>query len=325
MQEHCQLFGIISPEAQLPENMIGYQGQKLEILYGDGLAALVSKGQIDIGQQPERILEFYQAQLAALEQIQAISVLPARLGSGVSSQEVIQLMLVRHRDLLLEQLKSVAGMAQFNLTAFWDLNQEIAKAASHQDVQSFRVELQTRGNVTLEDQARVGELISMHLEHERQRLTDKVLLSLEPLLKEYGLVAREQEEIAFNMPLLMLRYQKPQLEQRLAEVQKDLSNRLQFQLSAAQPATAFRLLEVIEPKTIDLEKARLTLRLPANTPSAPAQIHRAYKQLALEKHPDRRPNHPFAADEMQELSWARDLLELAGSGIGVRVQKMVNT
>lgn len=324
MSNHCHIYAIVSSDVQLPEGLTGLQGRHLYIVRHGQVAALVSDGAFELGKDSSLILDLYQKQLEILGQVKVKSLLPTRFGSGLSSLGAIEFLLQRHEALLLEQLQTVAHKVQFHLTARWDLNGEIQTAASNQDVQKFKSDLQISGKIQLEDQARLGELISMHLEHERQRLTDKVLLQLEPMLSEYGFVGRDQEDVAFNIALLAEQALEMNLRATLEKIQIELGARIVFALSAPQVATAFRLLEVIEPRVADLEKARLILRLPSNTPNAPAQIQRAFKQLALERHPDRNPHQPFAAEDMQELSWARELLELAGSGVGVRVQKMVS-
>ena len=321
MTTACYLYGITCAQVQIPSNLRGFQGIPLEVVRGDGVCAVISRGNIDLGQDPSAIMQLYQAQQQVLLKLEARAVVPARIGSGLDSFEAVQALLEYHREALLEQLKGVADKAQFNLRVIWKLDAEIKNAATNRDILEFRAELAGR-TMLLEDQVRIGELIAMHLEHERQRLLDKVLSRLEPSLSEYGLASRDTEDTAFNLVLLAARDSHAGL---LSLIQQIADERLQFELSSALPIHAFRLLEVVQPSRQDLEKARLALRLPANTPSAPLQVQRAYKQLALEKHPDRNPNNPFATEEMIELSWARDLLEVAGQGVGLRVQKVVNS
>ena len=317
------IYGIVHDDASLPEGLLGYADEPLELITSRGLSAVVST----LTNEPERdassLLLFYQAQQRVLMGLRTRAVLPAQVGSSLSSREAVAFMLHVHAEDLGEQLDGLVGVAQFNLSVSWQLSQEIQLAALTSDVQTLRAALQMQSEITLGDQARVGELIARQLEYERHRLMDRVLHAIEADLTEYGVVARDGETTAFNLVLLACRNGRDALLARLGAIE-GISGRLEWQLSAALPASAFRSLEVIEPSPADLERARSTLRLPVSAPLVPPQVQRAYKQLALEKHPDRRQNNENAAEEMRELGWARDLLEVAYSGVGVRVQKVVS-
>ena len=317
------IYGIVHDDASLPAGLLGYADEPLELIKSGGLSAVVSA----LTEEPERdtasLLLLYQAQQRVLTGVCARAVLPTKLGSSLSTRKAVAFMLHVHAEGLGEQLGGLVGVAQFNLSVNWDLNREIQLAATSADVRTLRTALEAQPEITLGDQARVGELIARQLEYERHRLMDRVLHAIEADLSEYGVVARDGETTAFNFALLARSDRRESLLERLASIDA-IAGRLEWQLSEALPATAFRSLEVIEPSPADLERARLTLRLPVSAPLVPPQVQRAYKQLALEKHPDRRQDDANAEAEMRELGWARDLLEVAYSGVGVRVQKVVS-
>lgn len=317
------IYGIVHGDALLPEGLLGYADQPLELIESRGLGAVISVLPHEPTRDAEGLLLLYQAQQRVLTGLDARAVLPSKLGASLSSREAVAFMLHVHAEGLTEQLDGLVGVAQFNLSVNWDLNQEIQLAAISADVQTLRAALQMQTEITLGDQARVGELIARQLEYQRHRLMDRVLHAIEADLSEYGVVTRENDSTAFNLVLLARLDRRESLLNRLGAIE-GLSGRLEWQLSDGLPVSAFRSLEVIEPCAADLERARSTLRLPASAPLVPPQVQRAYKQLALEKHPDRRQDNANAAEEMRELGWARDLLEVAYSGVGVRVQKVVS-
>ena len=321
------IYGVVHNDAILSEGLLGYRGAPLELIESRGLSAVVSKLTEEPTPESERdassLLLLYQAQQRVLNGLRARAVLPTRVGSSLSSREAVAFMLHVHAEDLREQLDGLVGVAQFNLSVNWHLNQEIQRVAMTSDVRELRAALEAQPEITVGDQARVGELIARQLEYERHRLMDRVLHAIEADLSEYGVVTRDAEETAFNLVLLAALNRRGALLERLTALE-GVDGRLEWKLSEGLPASAFRTLEVIEPSPADLKRARLTLRLPASAPLVPPQVQRAYKQLALEKHPDRRQKDPNAAGEMRELNWARDLLEVAYSGVGVRVQKIVS-
>jgi Gas vesicle synthesis protein GvpL/GvpF/DnaJ domain len=317
------IYGISQSQTDVPEGLLGYADTPLEVVEVQGLSAVVSPLTGDLGGEASQLLEFYQSQRRVLAALGARSVLPARVGSSLSSRDAVAFMLHTHAESLTEQLEGLRGLAQFNLNVTWSLDGEIQRAAGTAEVVALRASLEARPEITILDQARVGELLAQQLEYERHRLMDRVLHAIETDLSEYGVVSRDNDATAFNLVLLSGWERREPLLAKLTALE-GLAGRLEWQLSEALPVTAFRSLEVIEPSPADLERARFILRLPATAPLVPPQVQRAYKQLALEKHPDRRQNDPNAAEEMRELSWARDLLEVAYSGVGVRVQKSVS-
>jgi Gas vesicle synthesis protein GvpL/GvpF len=319
------IYGIFQGDAFVPEGLQGYAQAALELVQIGGLSALISPLEQQLGNDSAALLEFYQAQQRVLMGIKAASVLPAKIGSSLSSRDTVAFMLNAHAEGLSEQLGVLDGLAQFNLNATWNLNQEIQRAANTSEVLELRQKLEAQTEISIQERSKIGELLAQNLEFERHRLMDRVLHAIETDLSEYGVAPRDNDQTAFNLVLLAGRDKRETLLKRLNLLEQQIDGRLEWQLSNALPATAFRMLEVIEPSQSDLERARLTLRLPANAALVPPQVQRAYKQLALEKHPDRRQHDPSAADEMRELIWARDLLEVAYSGVGVRVQKVVSS
>ncbi len=317
------VYAVASADASFRQDISGLGGQALQVVAFGEVRALISENAPEILQDAASLSALWLEHQKIVTNLTASSVLPAKLGSRLSSVAAAVELLEGHQDTLLEQLNHLQGKVQINLSAFWKLNEEIAKIASNSEISNLRFELQQKAQITFEDQAKIGELISQSIEAERQYLTDCTLSVLEGLILEYGHVPHGNDETAFNMVLLIEASKLSELESRLKNLEKDLAGRLHFGRSAPMPAFVFSALELIEPSLHDLEQARLTLRLPSDLPSEPNLVQRAFKQLALERHPDRNPNDPNAADKMRQLSWARDLLEVCGSGVGVRVQRAV--
>jgi Gas vesicle synthesis protein GvpL/GvpF len=316
------VYAIASVDASVSE-ITGLGGHGLQIVGSGAVRALISDHAPEIPQDGATLGALWLEQQKIVTNLQATSALPTKLGSRLSSVAALIDLLYSHQETLLEQLKTVQGKIQINLSAFWKLGEEIGRIASNSEIASLRQELASKAQITHADQARIGELIAQGIEAERQHLTDRTLSSLEGLTLEYGSVPHGNDETAFNMVVLIEAIKLGDLDSRLKNLELELNERLHFKRSLPMPAFVFSALELIEPSSHDLEQARITLRLPSDLPSEPNSVHRAFKQLALERHPDRNPHDPNAADNMRQLSWARDLLEVCGSGVGVRVQRAV--
>jgi hypothetical protein len=316
------VYAIASADASVTETL-GLGGHGLQIVGSGAVQALISDHSPEIPQDTATLSALWLEHQKIVTNLEAGSVLPAKLGSRLSNVAAVTELLERHQETLLEQLKNLQGKVQINLSAFWKLGEEIGRVASGSEISSLRQELASKAQITHADQAQIGELIAQGIQAERQHLTDRALNTLEGLILEYGSVPHGNDETAFNMVVLIEAAKLGDLDACLKNLEVELTERLHFKRSLPMPAFVFSALELIEPNQHDLEQARLTLRLPSDLPSEPNSVHRAFKQLALERHPDRNPNDPNAADNMRQLSWARDLLEVCGSGVGLRVQRAV--
>ncbi len=317
------VYAIASADASIKQTILGLGGHGLQIVGAGAIRALISEHAPEIPQDAAALGNLWLEHQKIVTNLEAASVLPAKLGSRLSSALAMIELLHNHQETLLEQLKNVQDKVQINLSAFWKLGEEIGKLANNSEISSLRQELQAKPQITHADQARIGELIAQGIEAERQHLTDRTLSTLEGLILEYGAVPHGNDETAFNMVVLIEASSLQDFDSRLKNLELELQRRVHFGRSLPMPAFVFSALELIEPSPQDLERARQTLRLPSDVSSEPSSVHRAFKQLALERHPDRNPQDPNAADKMRQLSWARDLLEICGSGVGVRVQRAV--
>jgi hypothetical protein len=314
------IYGIYSADAS------EIQTPGLEVVRVGPLAALIGDGRVNLPSDPAQLTQILLEHQTAIHSVNASSILPCKLGANLPNRERVIELLELHEDTLLSELARLEDTAQINLAARWNVQDEIARAAISEDVGAFRQELLERGTVTTEDQARIGMMIGTQLERERETLLNLAIQCLKDSVLEVGNVGRGGEDSAFNLALLVKRDQLEAMENAITELDAKLEDRITWRIGAPGPAFAFASLEIITPNTLDLDRARKTLGLPENMNSDVDgdTLARTFKKLALERHPDRNPNNPNAADEMRDLAWARDLLAASTQGLGVRVTKAVN-
>ncbi len=319
------IYGIYSADATALSDSDG-RTPGLEVVRVGALAALIGEGRVNISSDPAQLTQILLEHQTAIHSVNATSILPCKLGANLPNRERVIELLELHEDTLLSELARLEDTAQINLAARWNVQDEIARAANSEDVGAFRQELLERGNVTPEDQARIGMMIGTQLERERETLLNLAIQCLKDSVLEVGNVGRNGEDSAFNLALLVKRDQLEAMENAIHELDAKLEDRITWRIGAPGPAFAFASLEIITPNTLDLDRARKTLGLPENMNSDVDgdTLARTFKKLALERHPDRNPNNPNAADEMRDLAWARDLLAASTHGLGVRVTKAVN-
>jgi Gas vesicle synthesis protein GvpL/GvpF/DnaJ domain len=310
------IYGIYSADAS------EIQTPGLEVVRVGALAALISEGRISLPSDPAQLTQILLEHQTAIHSVNASSILPCKLGANLPNRERVIELLELHEDTLLSELARLKDTAQINLAARWNVQDEIARAAISEDVGAFRQELLERGTVTPEDQARIGMMIGTQLERERETLLNLAIQCLKDSVLEVGNVGRGGEDSAFNLALLVKRDQLEAMENAITELDAKLEDRITWRIGAPGPAFAFASLEIITPNTLDLDRARKTLGLDNDVDGD--TLARTFKKLALERHPDRNPNNPNAADEMRDLAWARDLLAASTQGLGVRVTKAVN-
>ena len=316
------LYGIFTADAVLAPSAAGIGGAPLEAIRAGALVALVHEGGFAVPGEARAAATAVAEHQRAVIGVRSSAALPAKLGSVLPSREAVLQLLEGSEAVLVAQLERVRDFAQVNLTAFWNLQQEIGLAAIQPEVAEARHAILERGGVTPEDQARIGQLIAAALEAQRGHLLERTLDALGDAIAEHGQAPRGDDATAFHLAILCRNDAYATLEARLAALDEALGGRLDWRVSEPLPPFAFSALEVVLADAAELERARAALGLREPATGAEA-ARKAFKRLALEHHPDRNANDPNAAATMHELARARDLLEACAGGVGVRIMRAV--
>ena len=123
------VYAIASLDASLRQDIPGLGGHALQLVDSGQMRALISENAPEISQDATSLGLLWLEHQKIVNNLSANSVLPAKLGSRLSSVEAVADLLSLHQETLLEQLNNLQGKVQINVSAFWKLNEEIAKIA----------------------------------------------------------------------------------------------------------------------------------------------------------------------------------------------------
>lgn len=173
-------------------------------------------------------------------------ILPIRFNSVSPSREaVVQRILRNGHDELIARLDQVAGRIEMGVKAFWRddaLYREII--AEHDDIRRLRDRIAGRTpEATYRERIRLGEMVEKALAVKRERESARMLARLSPLAERLRLHEPASERMALNAALFLKAGQRPALERTLAELDKDIGERIM--LKCVGPTPPYNFVELI--------------------------------------------------------------------------------
>jgi hypothetical protein len=220
--------GVAGPE--YPVHTINYRN----------LAAVVSEAPEESYESTRRNLTSH---MRVLEEVmRERPILPMRFNSvSPSVEEVVTRVLTAGRDKLSAQLDSIAGRVEMGVKALWredTLYREIA--AENAGIRQLRDRISGRSpEATRRERVRLGEMVEKALLAKRERESGEMLARLSPLAEKVRLNEPVSERMALNAALFMKACNQTAFEQRLNELDSELSNRMTFKCVGPVPPYNF--------------------------------------------------------------------------------------
>lgn len=233
------VYGIV-PEAVDPPAGPGIGGAPLQLIAGEGAAALVSDlldTELRIGREEltvhARVLERALAQG---------TVLPMRFGVVMAGEAAVRRhVLDAHHDELCSQLADLAGKVELNLRATYEsenLMREVVR--EDQDVARLRAALQgAPEDATYYGRIRLGELVAGAVERKRESDANDILAVLAPLALAVEVAEPAHERIALSASFLVERGRMEEFDAAVDGVGAGQTNRMRLKYTGPLPPHSF--------------------------------------------------------------------------------------
>jgi len=233
--DQLYVYGIITAEADVPENLLGIDEAPVEVRSHGDLAAVVTaiSSEDELG-TPDNLL----AHSTVLDTIAADTpVLPMTFGTIVpTAEELHDTVLDEHESNYLETLQRLEGTAQYTVRARY-IRDEVLADLVEEDPEVARLREAIAG--TTEDETRqerieLGELIVNAFDRLRvvdaQQIVDAVSPTVEDLVEQEG----GQVEDVVALAVLVHRDSAADFEDALETVAEQLHEKIHFQLLGPQ-------------------------------------------------------------------------------------------
>jgi hypothetical protein len=230
--------------------------------------------------------------------------LPVKFGTVLRSEEEVRDVLTHYHARLQAALADVGEAVEIDLSATWDVDAVLVGLAQNPQLAA--------GSQSLEDRVRVGSLVAEMLEQRRNGYRQRVVSELVPLARDTQPIPLPSEDLVFNLAFLVEREDLTRFEAAVDGLGEELGDVLAFRYVGPLPPHSFATIELAYPDPAAIESARRVLG--TGDELTPAELRRAYRDLAAQQHPDHNRDDPAAPERFSTLAAAHETLDLYMQG-----------
>lgn len=233
------VYGVTAGSADPPAEP-GIGGAPLELIAGEGVAALVSNvagAEVRMGRGEITVHS------EVLEHAMALgTVLPMRFGVVMPDASAVRSQLLdAHRDELVAQLAALEGKVELSVRATYEEDALMREVVSEDpDVRRLRGSLRGASeDATYYQRIELGELVAKAVERKRERDAGAILQALVPLALDVRVAEPAHERIALSASFLVERNRIEQFDGALESVAAAEADRMRFKYIGPLPPHSF--------------------------------------------------------------------------------------
>jgi hypothetical protein len=235
------------------------------------------------------------------------TVLPVKFGTVLATSEEVQELLSRGRQQFVDTLGWIHDKVEVEVAATWDTEQVLREISTEPEIMRARdVTASGPGQRSLEDRIRLGQMVKASMDRRRDSHREQMISFLKPVAVDVQPNALVSDEMVMNVAFLVERANQEEFDSRVRQLNDLFHDQINFRIIGPLPPYSFATVEVTRPDTEKIEEARQLLGLGENI--SEAEVRRAYRHLAAETHPDRKPGDEMAKIQFAKLRQASDLL-----------------
>ena len=298
---------------------VGKAGSDHDTVYcvpGRDVAALVSASSLEDYRgldRRESAIHLVAHQRVVEAAMREFPVLPVKFGTVLPGEEWVSRLLAQGESLFRTTLDRFAGLTQMEVVILWNLDQVFKEIGQEETIVSLKGAISGRPpKETESERVALGRMVQASLERRRTALRDRLLPPLQKVAVDLVINPIMDDSMVANVALLVDKERQGELDQRLASLDQELHGQLLFRCVGPLPPYSFGTVEIQLPSFEAVDEARQRLGL--GEAATPGEIKRAYRRLAGQSHPDRRPDEADAEARMTELTLAYQLLSVYAEG-----------
>ena len=211
--------------------------------------------------------------------------LPVKFGTILPDETAVVGLLVRGEAVLAPRLAELAQHVQIELIVSWNLEEILREVAAEEAVARLKAEVEAEpagaGNGL---RIALGMLVKGSIDRRRESCRSRILAALGPIVADMVENALMDDRMVANVALLLPERASDALDQRLAQLDKEFDERLNFRCVGPLPPSSFATVEVDMPSFEAIDQARRALHL--GTSAGLMDIKSAYRRLIRQSHPD---------------------------------------
>lgn len=217
--------------------------------------------------------------------------IPMRLGTIVSSKEEVFKILANGHDLIVDILKKIEYLTEFDLAATWaNFPDTLKEIAGHPEIIAMKDEILKKTDTLSQiDQMKVGMLVQAKLKEKNAQVELSILDALASVCPDIKKHEVMNDQMVTNSAFLVDRNKKEEFEQVIDQLDEEYKGLLNFKIVGPLPCYSFYTIEVkeLDPEYVEQAKRELELQEETSEP----EIKKAYMGKARLFHPDAQPEN----------------------------------
>jgi len=235
------------------------------------------------------------------------TVLPVKFGTVLATSDEVQELLSRGRQQFVDTLGWIHDKVEVEVAATWDTEQVLREISTEPEIMRARdVTASGPGQRSLEERIRLGQMVKASMDRRRDSYRERMISFLKPVAVDVQPNALVSDEMVMNVAFLVERANQEEFDSRVRQLNDLFHDQINFRIVGPLPPYSFATVEVTRPNLEKIEEARQLLGL--GEVISEAEVRRAYRHLAAETHPDRKPGDEMAKVQFAKLRQASDLL-----------------
>jgi hypothetical protein len=238
------------------------------------------------------------------------SIIPMRLGTFAGSDEEVRQILAKGYKTIKNILARSENCIEMDVVATLnDFNSFLREEVSEADeIKQFKQSLiGKKGDVTVDDQMRIGVLVKRYLDKKKAEYADQIQNALSEIAQNFKAHDLMDDKMVLNTAFLMDKNRQKEFEHKLDEIDDKFEDKLNFRCVGSLPPYSFYTLEVKKPQFEEIDWAKRKLGLEKDFITA-IEIKKAHHRTALTCHPDKNPDTPNIEQKFDEMTRAYKIL-----------------
>jgi hypothetical protein len=235
------------------------------------------------------------------------TVLPVKFGTVLATSDEVQELLSRGRQQFVDTLGWIHDKVEVEVAATWDTEQVLREISTESEIMRAKdVTASGPGQRSLEKRIHLGQMVKASMDRRRDSYWERMISFLKPVAVDVQPNALVSDEMVMNVAFLVERANQEEFDSRVRQLNDLFHDQINFRIIGPLPPYSFATVEVTRLSPEKIEEARQLLGLGENT--SEAEVRRAYRHLAAETHPDRKPGDEMAKVQFAKLRQASDFV-----------------
>jgi len=235
------------------------------------------------------------------------TVLPVKFGTVLATSDEVEELLSRGRQQFVDTLGWIHDKVEVEVAATWDTEQVLREISAEPEITRARdVTASGPGQRSLEERIRLGQMVKASMDRRRDSYRERMISFLKPVAVDVQPNALVSDEMVMNVAFLVERANQEEFDSRVRQLNDLFHDQINFRIIGPLPPYSFATVDVSRLSPEKIEEAKQLLGLGENT--SEDEVRRAYRHLAAESHPDRKPGDEMAKVQFAKLRQASDLL-----------------